>query len=236
LDLQQCNAKVAMLFTSMWQAVSYYITLSAEALIGVFGVRVYEEPRYQVVGRVDCVEIRSYAPRVAAEVAWPVADSAGREQAFWLLFAYIAGSNQLSALGNVRVAMTAPVEVRGRDSVMTNDPIQTSGSDGIAKMRFFLPAKYNLDTAPKPLDARITLGAIPERTVAILRFAGSGHDFVERQSEMVGKLAGLHWQPKGRPYQLYYDPPFTLPFLRRNEAAVDVEARPDERSGRTQSD
>ena len=224
MDLQQCTAKAATLCTSMWQGVSYYITLLVEALIGVFGVRVYEEPRYRVVARVDGVEIRSYAPRVAAEVAWPVADSAGREQAFQMLFAYIAGSNEPSSPGNVRIAMTAPVEVRGRNGVTTNESIEMLDSNGIAKMRFFLPAKYNLETAPKPLDARVTLVAIPEQTVAILRFSGSGNDFVERQSEMVAKLAGSHLQPKGPPYQLYYDPPFTLPFLRRNEAAVDLEA------------
>ena len=28
--------------------------------------------------------------------------------------------------------------------------------------------------------------------------------------------------PSGEPYTLYYDAPFTLPFLRRNEAAVVV--------------
>jgi len=37
---------------------------------------------------------------------------------------------------------------------------------------------------------------------------------------------GSKWQPIGEAYTLYYDAPFTLPFLRRNEAAVAVTKRP----------
>jgi hypothetical protein len=31
------------------------------------------------------------------------------------------------------------------------------------------------------------------------------------------------WRPTGEPVVLFYDPPFTVPFLRRNEVAVAVE-------------
>lgn len=47
----------------MWQAISYYAALALESLIGVFGIRLYEEPRYDVIDRLaDRVEIRRYAP------------------------------------------------------------------------------------------------------------------------------------------------------------------------------
>ena len=50
----------------------YYAALVFEGIIGVFGVRLYEEPGYEVLGRVaDRVEIRRYGPRVAAEVEMP---------------------------------------------------------------------------------------------------------------------------------------------------------------------
>jgi hypothetical protein len=35
-------------------------------------------------------------------------------------------------------------------------------------------------------------------------------------------LKDTKWRPSGEPYTLFYDAPFTLPFLRRNEAAVAV--------------
>src|SRR4051794_33101537 len=97
----------------MWAAFTYYAVLVLDSIIGVFGIRLYEEPRYDVVTRVtDSVEIRRYGPRVAAEVESTDTGSGGREQAFRLLFSYIAGANRDSSSGNARIAMTTPVEVR----------------------------------------------------------------------------------------------------------------------------
>lgn len=206
----------------MWQVFSYYTVLSIEALIGIFGIRVYEEPHYQVIGRADGIEIREYPPRVAAEVAWRQTDGAGREQAFRLLFDYIAGASRPLARGDTRIAMTAPVEVRSNDPAPMSDPGQSSETGVTATMRFFLPAKYSANDAPSPMDERVRLVIVPEGTIAVLRFSGSGSDFGERQSELITRLAASQWRPNSAPYALYYDPPFTLPFLRRNEAAVDV--------------
>lgn len=207
----------------MWQSISYYAALALESLIGVFGIRLYEEPHYDVIDRiVDRVEIRRYAPRLAAEVESTVAGEAGRSEAFRLLFAYIARANRTSASTNDRIAMTVPVAVHDKERMGMTVPVQTTGTNGTVRMRFFLPAKYSHDNAPKPTDARVRLVTTPDETVAILRFSGSGGDFVERQTELIAKLVGSRWRPKGEPYTLYHDAPFTLPFLRRNEAAIAV--------------
>ena len=63
----------------MWQEISYYGALALQSVLGVFGVRLYEEPRYEVINRVaDRVEIRRYRPRVSAEVQFD--RRRGREQ------------------------------------------------------------------------------------------------------------------------------------------------------------
>ena len=36
-------------------------------------------------------------------------------------------------------------------------PVQTTETNGTVRMRFFLPAKYSHDNAPKPTDARVRL-------------------------------------------------------------------------------
>jgi hypothetical protein len=211
----------------MSSTVAYYAVLVFEAIIGIFGIRLYEEPHYDVIHRIaDRVEIRRYGSRVAAEVELPATGKAGREEAFRLLFAYIAGANQASSSGDAKISMTVPVEVRDKESMTMTVPVQASEAGGTLQMRFFLPAKYGLDTAPKPADARVKVVTIPGETIATLRFSGSGGDFAVRQSELIAILAGSPWRPSGTPYALSYDAPFTLPFLRRNEAAVAVtEAR-----------
>jgi hypothetical protein len=50
----------------MWSNIGYYATLAFESVIGIFGIRLYEEPRYDIVARLgDRVEIRRYARRHA---------------------------------------------------------------------------------------------------------------------------------------------------------------------------
>src|SRR5690349_6685422 len=207
----------------MWQAISYYGVLALEALVGVVGIRLYEEPRYDIVGSLkNGIEIRRYGPRLAAEVELGKAGDAKRDEAFGLLFAYIAGANRTSALANERVAMTVPVEVRVGERVAMTVPVQVLEANAAATMRFYLPVKFTRDTAPTPTDARVRLVTTPAKTIAVLRYSGSGADGVERRRELVAGLAGSPWQPVGESYTLSYDAPFTLPFVRRNEAAVSV--------------
>jgi hypothetical protein len=46
---------------------------------------------------------------------------------------------------------------------------------------------------------------------------------VDKKRELVGALATSSWHAVGETYTLFYDPPFTIPFLRRNEVAVRLE-------------
>ncbi|WP_291869085.1 heme-binding protein [Bradyrhizobium sp.] len=211
----------------MWSTFTYYAALVFEAMIGVFGIRLYEEPRYDVINHAsESVEIRRYGPRLAAEVELPAAGENGRDEAFRLLFAYIAGGNQTSTSGSAMIAMTTPVEVRDSELLAMTTPVQASEASGRLRMQFFLPAKYNMDNAPKPKDPRVRVVKVPGETIAALRFSGTGADFAQRKSELIGKLQGSSWQPTGEPYALGYDAPFTIPFLRRNEAAVAVMKNP----------
>lgn len=207
----------------MWQAISYYSMLALESVLGVVGIRLYEEPRYDIVGSLENgIEIRRYGPRLAAEVELGEAGDKRRDEAFGLLFAYIAGANRTPALANNRVAMTMPVEVRGEERLAVNAPIQMIDASATAIMRFYLPAKFTRDTAPTPTDTRVRSVEIPTETIAVSRYSGSGADVMERRRELVAGLAGSPWRPAGEPYTLTYDAPFTLPFARRNEAAVSV--------------
>jgi hypothetical protein len=107
--------------------------------------------------------------------------------------------------------MTAPIET-------------TAQAGGLYAMRFFLPADYTVETAPEPRNPEVRIVEVPERTLAVLRFSGSrGADNVARHaSELDRVIAGSSWRAVGEPTTLFYDPPWTIPFLRRNEVAVPV--------------
>ena len=208
----------------MWQAFAYYATLLIESVVGVFGIRLYEEPKHAVIDRIgDRVEIRSYGPRLAAAAEVATTGAAGRREAFQLLFTYIAGANTTAGAAGARIAMTTPVQVRPMRVAMTT-PVQAAEKAGAVQMQFFLPMEYTLESVPKPTDPRVRIVSVPEETIAALTFSGSGSDVADRQWELLATLAASKWKVTGAPYNLNYDAPFTVPFLRRNEAAVTVRA------------
>lgn len=191
----------------------------------VIGVRTgIEQPSYEVIGRpADGVEIRRYGARLAAETVVPGRDgSQARGEAFRILAGYIFGQNK----GRAEVAMTAPVEIAapGREVAMTAPVAVEAATSGLA-MRFFMPVAYTRANLPEPTDRRVRIVDVPGQTVAALRYTGapSAAAAAARARALLAALAGSGWRPIAAPVNLYYDPPWTVPFLRRNEVAVAVE-------------
>jgi hypothetical protein len=190
----------------------------------LFGIRSgYEQPAYEVTDRAGDVEIRSYGPRLVAQtIAEERDEMAARNAAFRILAAYIFGDN----VAKTEIAMTTPVAVEQQSQrIAMTTPVETSTvAGGRYAMRFFLPSGYTLETAPAPTDPRVQLAVAPANTLAVLRYSGSRRPaaVVERKDELLRVLAGSKWQPVGQPFSLFYDPPWTIWFLRRNESAVTV--------------
>lgn len=201
----------------------YYLLTFAEGVTSVFGIRgVYEQPRYAVIqGLGQNAEIRCYEPRVAIEATIDGGDrqqAAG--QAFNLLFRYITGANQASG----KIAMTAPVSSRTTpERIAMTVPVQTGGIAPLS-MRFFLPRDVVEHGAPLPTDPRLRLVQVPESTIAALRYTGVDNERMhdEKAAQLLALLKSTPWHPVGEAFRLNYDPPFAIPFLRRNEAAVAV--------------
>lgn len=201
----------------------YYLLTFAESITSVFGLRfAYEQPHYTVLQDLgQSVEVRHYEPRLAIEavVVDPNRGQAASE-AFGLLFRYITGANQREE----KIAMTAPVRTESQRIAMTV-PVQTADADDRVSMRFFLPQAVAAAGAPAPLDPRLHLVEVPAATIAALRYSGVATQ-TSRDHEaalLLGVLAKSAWKPQGEVFQFNYDPPFTIPFLRRNEVAVAVD-------------
>ena len=195
----------------------------------VLGIRDTAEPSFTTVDRLaDAVEIRRYGPRAAAEVRLDGAAAGGGMQAqgraFRTLFAYIQGAND----GGRTIAMTAPVEQRsaGSSIAMTAPVETTTNADGFV-MRFFLPDDLTAASAPEPTDPTVAIVELPASDVAVSRFTGwwSEASLARRQATLIDALDGTGWVATGPPVGWFYDPPWTIPFLRRNEVAVPVVPR-----------
>ncbi|MBK1664450.1 SOUL heme-binding protein [Rhodospirillum rubrum] len=191
----------------------------------VFGKRSStEEPAFTVIATLgDGVEIRHYGPRVAAEVAARDGGGAGeRTQAFRLLFAYITGAN--TARQNLPMTKPVGVGAAGGASQRLAMTIPVSTGAGAA-LQFFLPAGLTAQTAPVPTDPRVTLRDIAAQDMAVLGFSGFRHgiEVDRRKAQLRQSLTASGWTASGEAVAYFYDPPFSLPFLRRNEVAVPVE-------------
>ena len=170
------------------------------------------------------LEIRNYGPRIAAETTVFGDEDKALSDGFRRLAGYIFGGNH----GNAKIAMTAPVARQSGQKIAMTAPVsKTSSADGASVVRFFMPAGWTMDTLPEPNDDEVGLVTVPEETVAVLRFTGDRGSaaVAARTTELLDALKDTAFEPTGTPVGWFYDPPWTLPFRRRNEVAVPVARR-----------
>ncbi|WP_137286483.1 SOUL family heme-binding protein [Halorussus salinisoli] len=203
---------------------------------GIYVDRTTERVSAETIETFDGVELRRYPRTVLVETT---ADD--QRTAFGRLFRYISGENatdeELSMTAPVATdaagtdaSMTAPVRTALADgeSVSMTAPVRTTAGSGAqdagVTMAFYLPAEYTPGTAPTPTDPRVRLVVEPPRELAVRRFSWyATEDRVERNlRELRDALEARDAEPHGRPVVLRYDDPWTPPFMRRNEVAVEV--------------
>ena len=195
-----------------------------------------EEPKYSVVEKSGSFELRAYAPMVVAETLvdgdLDDASSAG----FRRIADYIFGNNTARAGGSEKISMTAPVAMApksekismtapvGMQAKTENAGLNNTRLDNTNQWRmyFVMPSQYTLETLPKPNNSAVTLRAIPASRMAVLRFSGlAGEEkTAKKTAELLAWLKSKQITPIGEPELARYNPPWTLPFLRRNEVMV----------------
>ena len=199
--------KPLLRFSVFLIALLAYLTASVPAMS-------YEEPEYSVVKKTNVYEVRKYQKRTVAEVSYGEEDSG-----FRVLFDYISGANK----GSKEVEMTIPV-TQSKEIDMTV-PVTQSTTDGKMSMRFFLPKQYSKQNAPEPNDERVRIIDLPTEYFAVISYSGFASDgnFEEHYTELKAALDKDGMVIKGPPIKATYNSPFTLPFLRRNEAMYPLE-------------
>ena len=125
--------------------------------------------------------------------------------------------------------MTAPVIARQNKSgqgekINMTAPVFEERNDGGWRFMFVLPASYSIETAPIPLDPEVKLSVIPEKKVAVNRYTGFWNEKVmnEKMKQLDDWIAANDLVAASKPRWAGYNPPWTIPFLRRNEVMIDV--------------
>ncbi|XP_060177024.1 heme-binding-like protein At3g10130, chloroplastic isoform X2 [Lycium barbarum] len=133
------------------------------------------------------------------------------------------------------MAMTTPVITRrtqsdGEKMEMTT-PVITKRVEDQEKWRmsFVMPSKYGSDL-PLPKDSSVTIKEVPRKTVAVVAFSGfvTDEEVKARESRLRTAVRGdAEFRVKdGALIEVaQYNPPFTLPFTRRNEISLEVEKK-----------
>ena len=184
-----------------------------------------------------------YPSFVVAEVL----KSRGSDEGFSTLARYIGVFGDPANEKKQPMAMTAPVTLtpaRSQKMAMTAPVTLTSSpTAGMEYMGFVLPFDIQtLEQAPTPLDKRVRLRLVPPRLIAVRTFSGWFNDAVgkEHYKTLHKGLVDSSLVPSPSPspsttaipkeeeeeqqYEIsQYHPPFTLPFLRRNEVWVELQ-------------
>lgn len=208
----------------MLNKLTTVVTQVAESVLGIVGIRVgTEEPPHTSRRLTDAIEVRQYQPRIAAETTVEADEEKARNEGFRRLAGYIFGRNH----GSDKIAMTAPVSQAsaGRQKIAMTAPVSRSGDDDEGwVIRFFMPSKWTMATLPEPDDSRVRLVEVPAETVAVLRFTGdrSQEAVATRSAELLAALRANGVEALGEPVAWFYDPPWTVPFRRRNEVVVPI--------------
>jgi hypothetical protein len=195
------------------------------ALIFTGAAMAIEEPKYSVVEKEPPFEIRSYAPMIVAEVQVDGDLDGASGQGFRLIAAYIFGQNQVSE----KIAMTAPVNVEEKipqsAKIAMTTPVGIESKGSKWTVSFVMPAEYTMESIPKPINPQVQLRQIPAVKKAVISFTGFYNEqkVAEKTLELEQWMKARNLHPSGVSNFARYNPPWTLPFMRRNEVMFNLQ-------------
>lgn len=185
------------------------------------------EPKFELLEKSDAFELRQYKPVIIAEVLVDGDMDKASGKGFRLLAGYIFGNNSIQSGQSAKIAMTAPVTLKAQsEKIAMTAPVTIKADAQQWRVNFVMPAEYTMDSLPKPNNSQVTLKEMPGRKVAVIRFSGLVNEekTAQKTKELRDWMASKKLQPvSSEPELARYNPPWTLPFLRRNEIIIQYD-------------
>ena len=188
----------------------------------VIGINSTPEAKYSTIKKEDNYAIRDYQPLIEAQIT--ITDSNYKtavNKGFMQLFKYITGANTVKQ----QISMTTPVltKKKSQDIVMTS-PVFINDNENAWTIAFVLPDSYTLKAAPTPTNEDIKLIEKPQKKVAVISFNGfmNKNSIDKNTKKLKIWISDNKLQEIGKPMAAAYNPPWTIPFWRRNEILIEV--------------
>jgi hypothetical protein len=189
----------------------------------LFGISDVEQLSYKVIIKQEDKEIRMYAAHLIAKTTIIGNFKDAQSEGFKILAGYIFGKNK----SQKKIAMTKPVIQQSEsEKISMTAPVVISPNENKTwTMAFSMPSQFTMENLPIPNDDRIKIEKVEEKFVAALTFSGFWNE-----SKNAKKGVELTQWLKDHPnYELIkqpmfagYNPPWTLPFFRRNEMLIEL--------------
>ena len=179
-----------------------------------------EKPDYKVIQSEQNIEIRQYEPMIIAEVEVDGKREDAIRDGFRLIADYIFGNNTVEQ----NISMTAPVQQKENKKIAMTSPVQQQLAGKSWQISFVMPSKYNMDSLPVPNNNRVRLKEILTKKFVVIEFSGtnSNENVTEHENQLMSYIEANQIKIIGSPKYAFYNAPWTLPFLRRNEVMIEI--------------
>lgn len=175
-----------------------------------------ETPKYKILKTEGNIQLRRYDPIIIAlvNVNGTRRDAIGK--GFRLLADYIFGDNVAQR------TISDPAETRESIKIAMTAPVQQQSVDSGWQISFVMPSEYTTGTLPSPTNKLITIRTEDSRDFFTITFSGINSDQnIEKNQNILSKYLEVNnISTSSKPIYAFYNPPWTLPFLRRNEILI----------------
>jgi len=184
-----------------------------------------EEPDFKLISEEGVFQIREYDPKIIAQVEVVGNFDEASSKGFKLLADYIFGNNILEGESQ-KISMTTPVEMSPlAENLLITSPVMDDQVNDKWLINFVMPREYSLDTLPKPNNSQVKIIEVPKEKYAVIVFSGLVREssYAEKAELLSNYLQENSFKQQGAIKIARYNPPWTLPFFRRNELMVRID-------------
>ena len=184
-----------------------------------------EEPDFKILSEEGEFQIREYDQKIIAQVEIEGDFDEASSKGFKLLADYIFGNNLLDGASK-KISMTTPVEMSPlAENLLMTSSVMDEQVNNKWSINFVMPQEFSLDTLPKPNNSQVNIIEVPKEKYAVIVFSGLVREssYAEKAELLSNYLEENSFKQQGAIKIARYNPPWTLPFFRRNELMVRID-------------